>query len=344
MTIMIDVFDQAVEVAFTGADGKLPDLGRTEDCRFSPDGRLMMIAGYAAQAVAVFRVAQGEAGTGPALRLDGMMSLTHPTMSQPHGVDFIDDRTIAVANRTGWLSVHALPEMDFDGASVEAPMQLEIRRATTWRKMEAPGSVAVIDEGPGRYGLLACMNYRHMLTLQSVRVANGSHRKRRGRIVLRRGLKIPDGVSVCRSSGRIAVSNHKEHAVRVYPSLDALAPGAEPSGRLTGMDYPHGLRFFDQGRALLVADAGAPLIHLFRDPEARWQGERTPDASFRIMDEATFARGRINTQEGGPKGLDIDPAESLVVVTSHHQQLAPFDLKALLRLAEARPATSAQAG
>jgi hypothetical protein len=343
MMMNIDALDHATEVAFTGAGGPLPDLGRTEDCRFSPDGRLMMIAGFHKSQIALFRVAR--AGDAGAFGLEGMAWLTHPTMQQPHGVDFIDARTIAVANRKGRLCVHTLPEIGFDGGTHVAPLCLEINRASIRHRMATPGSVAVIDQGPGRYGLLVCLNHRRQVALQSVRVANDRHRKRRGRIVLERGMEVPDGVSVCRASGRVAISNHYEHAVRVYPSPDGLSRQAEPSARLIGVDYPHGLRFFDKGRAILVADAGAPLLHLYRDAEARWQGgDRMPDASFRIMDDATFERGHYNAREGGAKGIDIDPAERVVVVTSAEQQLAAFDLKALMRLANDLPATSAPAG
>lgn len=341
----IDVSDHAARLAFTGADTGtcgLPDLGRTEDCRFSPDGRLLLVAGYAAQSIAVFRVA----GTGPGkLHLDGMAWLSHPRMNHPHGVDFIDARTIAIANRKGRLSVHSLPDTAFDGRRHTAPMRANIRRAARGEPMKTPGSIAVIGRGPGRYDLLACLNYRHAMTLQSMQHRFGLHIRRGGRIVLEAGLAIPDGVSVCRATGRVAISNHNEHAVRLYPSADSLTPEAEPCGRLTGAGYPHGLRFFDNGRALMVADAGAPLVHLYRDPEARWQGERAPLASFRVMDEATFAAGHYNPQEGGPKGIDIDPSEHLMLVTSEHQQLAAFDLAALRRLAEGRGApTSGAAG
>lgn len=339
MTTIIDAGAHRATLEFSGAGAALPDLARTEDCRFSPDGRLLAVAGFAANSIALFRVAGAAPGR---LHLDGMAWLEHPRLKYPHGVDFIDARTVAIASRKGALSVHRLPRTDFGGDRHRARLRALLREAAPGEPMKTPGSVAVIDRGPGRYDLLACLNYRHAMALAPMRHRFGLHRAGRGRIVLEAGLDIPDGVSVCRTTGRVAISNHNEHAVRLYPSVARLTPRAAPAGRLIGVHYPHGLRFFARGRALAVADAGAPFVHLYRDDTAEWQGARRPLASVKVMDEATFAAGNFNPQEGGPKGLDIDPSERLMVVTSEHQPIAAFDLGELMRLAGAP--TSARAG
>jgi hypothetical protein len=49
------------------------------------------------------------------------------------------------------------------------------------------------------------------------------------------------------------------------------------------------------------------------------------------LDEREFALGRINRQEGGPKGLEINNSASVVMTTSEHQVLAFFDLRKLIR-------------
>ena len=44
------------------------------------------------------------------------------------------------------------------------------------------------------------------------------------------------------------------------------------------------------------------------------------------MDDTVFGRGRNNPQEGGPKGIDIDPRGQVLAVTCEFQPLAFFDL------------------
>jgi len=57
--------------------------------------------------------------------------------------------------------------------------------------------------------------------------------------------------------------------------------------------------------------------------------------SIEVMDPDTFARGRYNPQEGGPKGLDANARDGLIVTTSEHQLLTFLDLPALERRAAA---------
>jgi hypothetical protein len=48
------------------------------------------------------------------------------------------------------------------------------------------------------------------------------------------------------------------------------------------------------------------------------------------MDDETFARGRHNPQEGGPKGIEVDPRTNVLVMTSECTPLSFFDLEGAL--------------
>lgn len=318
-----------------GVPAEYLELMRTEDCRLSGDGKVLAIAGFADSAIILFNLEHRRDADGVSVTLTGMLRLRNGALDEPHGLDFIDARSIAVANRGGNVAVLGIPARAFDGAEIVAPLELEIDRVDGSVEMHSPGSVAVMHRPFGRYALLSCLNYRHRVVRHDVWRLHRRHRLRRGRQVLAAGLDIPDGISVCRGTGRLAISNHAEHAVRLYPSWRALDPQDEPCGRLLGVSYPHGVRFFDAGRGILVADAGAPLVHYYRDPSAAWTGTRAPTASFRIMESETFLRGRHNIEEGGPKGLEIHPAGDVFFVTSEFQTLAAFDLRALLDAAHA---------
>jgi hypothetical protein len=97
--------------------------------------------------------------------------------------------------------------------------------------------------------------------------------------------------------------------------------------------YPHGLRFSSDGRAIFVADAGAPYVHVYATDDQGWRGVHHPVATVRIMDESLFLRGRHGPEEGGPKGIDIDAGLNVLVATSEYQPLAFFDVPAMLEAA-----------
>ncbi len=133
------------------------------------------------------------------------------------------------------------------------------------------------------------------------------------------------------SGNMIAVAGFVAESITLFKlSYRRLSKHAEPSGRLMGSAYPHGVRFIQDGRGVLVADAGAPLVHYWHEDTTNWQGDHQPTRSFKIMDDATFLAGRHNAQEGGPKGLDIHPLGDFLVLTSEQQGFAAFDLSSML--------------
>ena len=70
------------------------------------------------------------------------------------------------------------------------------------------------------------------------------------------------------------------------------------------MSYPHGLRFSRDDRYIFVADAGAPIVHVFKMDYRRWSGKHFPVYELRVMDEKPLS-GPRKPQEGGPKGIDL---------------------------------------
>src|SRR5690606_6035906 len=103
----------------------------------------------------------------------------------------------------------------------------------------------------------------------------------------------------------------------------------DPDATLRGILYPHGLRFSPDGGLLFAADAGAPFVHVYRNDGAAWRGDLYPVASLRVIDDASYNRGRANPQEGGPKGLDLSPDGSVLVVTCEEVPFVCLDLRGL---------------
>ena len=191
---------------------------------------------------------------------------------------------------------------------------------------QAPGSVAVRSLGQGHHELLVCNNSANTVTRHLI---DGTGALVRGEIVLRRWLDIPDGITLSHDGRWLAVSNHETHTVFLYERSE-IGEDADPVGILRGVSYPHGIRFAADDSYLVVADAGAPYVHVFVPSGGDWEGVGYPAATITVMDDDTFLRGRHNPQEGGPKGIDLDPRSGVLVATSECQPLAFFDLASAL--------------
>jgi DNA-binding beta-propeller fold protein YncE len=182
--------------------------------------------------------------------------------------------------------------------------------------------------------LLVCNNYantvtRHMLDRRAGFTATSDE------LLLQRGLDVPDGICFSPDRRWIAVSNHNTHSVLLYDRSRRLGPDSEPDGLLRNVLCPHGVRFtFDQ-EFILVADAAARYVNVYKKDGATWGGTRDPVRLFQAVTAEVFARGRLNPQEGGPKGIDISKNTNVLVTTCDFQALAFFDVDEVVRVAEA---------
>jgi hypothetical protein len=292
-------------------------LGRTEDVRFSPSGRRLALAGFRNDRIAVAELEV----VGTTVAITGLRELASSSLHHPHGVDFLDEETLVVGNRKGGVVLLRLPGVaSDDGVEWIDPLGPAVQAAA-----DGPGSVRV----DGRRAALVCNNWVNTVTRHTAEADGGLDA---GEAVLRKWLDLPDGVAVSNDDRWLATSNHNTHTVLVhsYPPAD---PEAEPAAVLRGVLYPHGACFGHGDRYLLVADAGRPLVLVFRASSGGWLGGAYPDAAIRVMDGETFARGHHNPQEGGPKGIDLHPRANVLAVTAESMPLAFFDLDAALEQA-----------
>jgi DNA-binding beta-propeller fold protein YncE len=305
----------------------LSRLGRTEDIRFSPDNRLLAIAGFQRRACLFVRVAIEAGASGPVVVADDFMEITSDGISQVHGVDFIDDRTLAVANRDAQVGIIALPAGEPGGRLYHAPV-LRRLNGGAFRRIRTPGSIAVGRLPFGQVALFVCNNYAHRVT-RHVCAPRLGYLNWRNQVLLRRGLEVPDGIAVSGDGRWLAVSSHATRDVKIFDASAPLGPDVEPVGSLGQLGYPHGLRFTADDRHLVVADAASPNLHVYDRGES-WMGPRDPVRSVAVLDRETFLRGRNNPEEGGPKGLDVDRTGTLLAITCEEERLALFTLPSVL--------------
>lgn len=319
----------------------LRSMGRTEDVRFSPNAKRLAVACLNRNRIALFGIDIVATEAGARVELTSCMELSSPALHGPHGVDFIDDETLVVANREGDVTMFRLPSGGSGARSCEL-LPVQTWPAGRLNLLKTPGSITVVNRNRDRCEILICNNSGNTVT-RHVLDSGGNHAN--SDVLLRKWLDIPDGVTASRDLQWIAVSNHNTHNVLLYESLPSLNEHSDPDGILRGVYYPHGLRFSRDGDYLFVADAGTPYVLVYaRDvydrDAAGWRGVRHPAAKVQIMDEALFRSGRSSARETGPKGLDIDPGSNILVATSEFSPLAFFDVSAIVKHAPGGDAVS----
>ena len=124
--------------------------------------------------------------------------------------------------------------------------------------------------------------------------------------------------------------------VFLYEYTSSLNASSEPDGILRYVFSPHGVRFTSDGEFIVVADGGAPYVHIYAENGSGWRGVHNPIRSLRVMNDEDFLRGRSNPHEGGPKGIDVDNAMNVIAVTCAGRPLVFFDLKAILESTQCR--------
>jgi DNA-binding beta-propeller fold protein YncE len=304
------------------------ELGRTEDVKFSPNNRRLAVVAFARNKVVIFDVQIAAATAGKRVSLTDAIEITSSSFEEPHGLSFIDEATIIVANRGGEASILRLPPSGTPDKKIELPALLTIGSDQT-HQLKTPGSVSVSRVDQNLYEVLICNNYVNYVTRH---ILEGGERfvLTSNEILLNRGLRVPDGVAVNKDRRWIAVSNHDTHSVFLYENTPQLNRHSVPDGVLRNVNFPHGVRFTSDDNFVLVADAGAPYVNVYAKDGTSWNGARDPVSAFRVMDESIYRRGRYNPAEGGPKGIDIDGDMNVLVTTCDHQALAFFDLPGLL--------------
>lgn len=316
-------FMELIVNANTAIRGRLDAIGRTEDLRFSPSGRVLAIAGFEENRILIFGISSGDDGH---IALTGGAEIVSPNINKPHGLDFLDEERIIVANREGATEIFCLPPLD------ESMRRYELLPVATVPNDEVtgvrtPGSVASRRNGDGGYTVFVSNNYINTITRHKLS-AGGELVD--SELLLRHRLSTPDGIALSADGSWVAVSNHDDHSVFVYALDDDLGPESEPASVLRGTMYPHGLRFTADGQNIIVADAGKPVVNVYPCPERGWRGMHFPTVSHRVMTDEAFRRGNYNPMEGGPKGLDVSPNQSMMAVTCCEQPLSVLLLRPIL--------------
>lgn len=304
--------------------GVIAALGRTEDVKFSPSNGRLAVVSFLKNQIAVFELCIASPN-GKDIIISDVAVFSSRYLNRPHGVDFIDDENIIVANRGGDATIFKLPIVGLWGKCCELTPLGVIRSGDL---PHSPGAVSITRKNLALYEVLLCNNFANKVTRHLIEFGE-TFSLRSSEIVLEKWLDLPDGVSV--NGQWIAISSHNSHKVLLYEDIGLLSEQSRPDGILGSVHSPHGLRFTSDGRFILVADAGAPYVHIYSKDESGWRGVRRPLKSLKVLTDEEYVRGREGFHSGGPKGIDIDVCTSVLVTTCEVQPLAFFDLGMVIK-------------
>jgi hypothetical protein len=298
-------------------------LGRAEDVKFSPNNCRLAVASFGKNQIAILDVCITGAPYERKITLTDATEISSPYLKYPHGIDFIDEERIIVANREGDATIFELPRGEGGGNSYQLD-PIGVLGADNF--IYSPGAVSVIRKDQEIYEVLLCNNYGNRVTKHVIGL-NGGCSLKSDEVLLKKWLDFPDGVSV---SGRwIAVCNHDCRNVLLYDSSVPLHEGSDPDGILGCIRRPHGVRFTSDGRFVLVADYEGSYVHIYMKDDSDWRGVHSPLKSLRVMsDEDRLPKEGIDTW--GPKGIDVDSSLNTLVTTCEVQPLAFFDFAAIV--------------
>ncbi len=309
----------------------LHKIGRSEDVSFSPDNRRLALACLDHNSIAIVEVEITSASDRPTVIVTDVSEYSSPCLMTPHGVDFLDDETVLVANRKGDVVALQLPSSASAGDGELT--HIGPLPGSRFELLSQPGSIAIVRGAGAAVEVLICDNHAdtvttHVLEEDPLRVTSSG-------ILLRRLLDFPDSVAISDDKNWIAISNHDAHVVMVYRRTSALSEDSDPDCILRGVMYPHGLRFDADGQHLFVADAGRPHVHIYARDGATWRGVEYPAASLRVMGDDIFELEH-DAASRGPKGIAIDHSGRVLAVTFAKQPIAFFDISAMLERSEGR--------
>ncbi len=302
---------------------------RSEDIRFSPSGKLLAVVATSGN-IFLFAV---DTKSRP-IRITHHVTLQSPGLAAPHGIDFLNEDIVVVANRGGWLTCFKLPPV----SSWNGAMTIQPIHETTSEWFGAKGSTRpckgrMVNCGPGSVRvsgdrMFVCCNYKGTVSSLRYRVRRDRIETDLDTLVASDLLDIPDGLSLSRDGQWLAVGEHESKTIYIHRRSDYQVACQLHDANLS---HPHGICFDPDGRALYVADAGERGIHVFVTADAWATSMDASTFSMPAVDVEAFRRTKESVAEqyrpleGGLKGLDVSASGRLIATTCQNQMLRFFE-------------------
>ena len=289
---------------------------RFEGIAFSPDGSSLAVATSEANALFLYRHANGRVAEEPFATVGG----TRSRLEYPHDVAFsAAGDLMAVAQRKGAIAVYAK-----DGEGFTSDPAFVIRGSRT--RLHFSDGVAFVP--PSDDALAACNLESHSISFYRMTSRTPLAFELTPSLEMKGGaIYEPDGLAFSSDGRWLAVANHGNHTAAVFD---------RPSGAVTvlrhrSFRYPHSVAFTPGTNHLLVTNAGANYFSVFEHDGRAWS--RSPVARQIVGPDRAFREVNARCkEEGGPKGIAVhddhvavcSPEQGIVIYTLHRRKRLAF--------------------
>jgi DNA-binding beta-propeller fold protein YncE len=285
---------------------------RFEGIAFAPDGSSLAVATSEANALLLYRHADGRVAEEPFATIAGGRASLH----YPHDVAFsAAGDLMAVAQRRGAIAIY---EKGAEGFKADAAFVIRGPRT----RLNFSDGVAFVP--PDDTQLAACNLESHSISFYRMTSRSPLAFELSPSFELKGdAIYEPDGLAFSGDGRWLAVANHGNHTVAIFE---------RPSGAVTvlrhrSFRFPHSVAFMPGTNHLLVTNAGANYFSVFRHDGRSWS--RSPVARRIVGPDRTFreVNARCKT-EGGPKGIAAH--DNHVAICSPEQGIVMYTLQEVL--------------
>ena len=196
----------------------LNKLGRTEDLSFSPDHRKLALVGYLFNRILILDIKFSEKKDKRQFVISNYLEICSSSFNNPHGVAWINNKTIVVANRLGGAFLLALPNKSKSKDQKRVWLTPFRTLPPLTAEHTSADCVTAHAIGKGFYEILLCSNNGHYISSHLIDTRQDFHVER-SCILLKRRINVPDGVALSDNKAWIAISNHDNHTVFIYKNI-----------------------------------------------------------------------------------------------------------------------------
>ncbi len=311
--------------------GVIDAMVKIEDTRLSSDDATLVMTDFRSDRIHVFglRWEQREDG-GRIPVVETGCSFTSDTIVGPHGIALVGNEHVVVTNRHAGLDVYRLPVLEsaYREHHLE-PLDRISGDGGLHARVKTPGSAAVLPLGGDRYDVIVGNNRWHFLSTHRLELG-GAPGFADHRVVFNGPpLRHPEGISFSPDGALLAVSNDVSGETSIFDTAALRAGGSGPVASLVGSVCPHTSQFLPDGR-MIAADAASPYLFVYEPGSAGWSGTRRPEFAVRVMTDDQFFDGRLNSRDGGTKGMVLDSTGQVLFTSRQPDSLRVHDVADLL--------------
>lgn len=312
--------------------GIIDGIVKVEDTRLSSDDSKVAITDFRGDAVHVFALQWETDDEGRRVpTVESGLAIQGPSIAGPHGICFAGDDHILVANRHAGVDVYAIPAFESRHRIHRMDPLAHIKAdGGLFTTVKTPGSIAARRRDDGRFDVIIGNNRWHFLSATVLDLGGGSARFTDRRVIANGApLRHPEGLVFSPDGSLVAVSNDVSGTTLVYDADALLAGESGGPAVLRGPVCPHMSQWLPDGR-MLATDASSPYLFVYEPSAGGWRGDLDPAFAVRILTHDQFFDGRLNSRDGGVKGLVVDSTGTVVISSRHPETFRPHDVAGLL--------------